>query len=50
MDNIRRDIFLAEIKIIGINPFIYLLNNVLKSIFVQANKEKVEVKIKIDGH
>jgi hypothetical protein len=52
MDKIKVEIFSAEIEIIGINPFVYLPDNVLKTIFIQANKNKgkIPVKIKIDGH
>ncbi len=52
MKKIKTELFSAEIEIIGINPFVYLPENVLKSIFFQANKEKgkIPVKIKIDGH
>lgn len=37
---------------IGVNPFVYLPDKVLKSIFVQAGKSKgkIPVKIKIEGH
>lgn len=44
--------FIARIEIIGINPFVYIPENVLKSIFIQAGKEKgkIPVKMKIDGH
>ncbi len=44
--------FSAVIKIIGVNPFVYLPDKVLEFIFVQAgkNKGKIPVKIKIDGH
>jgi hypothetical protein len=52
MDSTKTKIFLAEIEIIGVNPFVYLPDNVLKSIFIQANKDKgkIPVKIKIDGY
>ncbi|MFV8346474.1 YdeI/OmpD-associated family protein [Flavobacterium sp. ZB4P13] len=52
MDKIKTDIFSAEIEIIGINPFVYIPENILKSIFIQANKDKgkIPVKLKIDGH
>lgn len=52
MSKIKTEIFSAEIEIIGINPFVYLPDNVLKSIFIQANKNKgkIPVKIKIDGY
>lgn len=44
--------FSAKIEIIGVNPFVYLPDKVLKSIFVQAGKAKgkIPVKIKIEGH
>jgi hypothetical protein len=44
--------FSAEIKIIGVNPFVYLPVKVLKSVFTQAGKDngKIPVKIKIEGH
>ena len=52
MDDTTTKIFSAEIDIIGINPFVYMPDEVLKSIFIQANKGKgkIPVKIKIDGH
>ena len=52
MDDTTTKIFSAEIEIIGINPFVYMPDEVLKSIFIQANKGKgkIPVKIKIDGH
>jgi Domain of unknown function (DUF1905) len=52
MDSTKIKIFSAEIEIIGVNPFVYLPDNVLKFIFNQAKKEKgkIPVKIKIDGH
>ena len=52
MDKIKAVIFTAKIEIIGINPFVYLPENVLQSIFIQAGKDKgkIPVKIKIDGH
>jgi len=44
--------FSAKIEIIGINPFVYLPDKVLKLIFIQAGKAKgkIPVKIKIEGH
>lgn len=44
--------FSAKIEIIGINPFVYLPNNVLQSIFTQANKDKgkIPVRMKIEGY
>jgi Domain of unknown function (DUF1905) len=52
MDKIKTLIFSGEIEIIRINPFVYVPDNVLKSLFIQANKDKgkIPVKIKIDGH
>lgn len=40
------------IKIIGVNPFVYLPSKVLEFIFAQAGKDKgkIPVRIKIDGH
>lgn len=44
--------FDAKIEIIGINPFVFLPEGVLETIFKQAGKDKgkIPVKIKIDGH
>lgn len=44
--------FSAAIEIIGINPFVYIPIPVLHSVFIQANKDKgkIPVRIKIDGH
>lgn len=44
--------FSAEIQIIGVNPFVFLPENVLQSIFQDANKEKgkIPVKIKVEGN
>jgi len=44
--------FRAEIKIIGINPFVFLPDSVLQHIFKQAGKDKgkIPVKMTIDGH
>jgi hypothetical protein len=44
--------FTATIEIIGINPFVYLPDEVLQSLFVQASKTKgtIPVKLTIDGH
>jgi hypothetical protein len=52
MESNKTKIFSAKIEIIGLNPFVYLPDNVLKSIFIQVNKDKgkIPVKIKIDGH
>lgn len=43
--------FSATIEKIGINPFVYLPDSVLAFIFIQANKNKgkIPVKIKMDG-
>ena len=44
--------FKAKIEIIGVNPFVFLPERVLKEVFKQAgkNKGKIPVKMKIDGH
>jgi hypothetical protein len=44
--------FRAKIEIIGVNPFVFLPENVLQEVFQQAgkNKGKIPVKMKIDGH
>lgn len=44
--------FSAKIEIIGINPYVYLPDEVLKALFLQASKDKgkIPVKLKIDGH
>ncbi len=44
--------FSAEIQIIGVNPFVFLPDAVLNSIFKEANKDKgkIPVKIKIEGY
>ncbi|TMI62628.1 MAG: DUF1905 domain-containing protein [Bacteroidetes bacterium] len=44
--------FSAIIKIIGVNPYVLLPQNVLKVIFKQAGKDKspIPVKGKINGH
>ena len=44
--------FRAKIEIIGVNPFVFLPERVLKEVFKQAgkNKGKIPVKMKIDGH
>ena len=44
--------FTAQIEIIGINPFVFLPDRVLKKLFAQAGKSKgkIPVKMKIDGH
>jgi uncharacterized protein YdeI (YjbR/CyaY-like superfamily) len=48
----RTNKFSAEIQIIGVNPFVFLPDTVLDSIFKEANKDKgkIPVKIKIEGH
>ena len=46
MSTIKADIFLAKIEIIGINPFVYLPDTILNSLFVQANKSKGHIPIK----
>ena len=46
MDKIKVVIFLAKIEIIGINPFVYLPDTILNSLFVQANKSKGHIPIK----
>jgi len=52
MKNENPGIFSAKIEIIGVNPFVYLPEETLKSIFIQANKNKgkIPVRLKIDGH
>lgn len=52
MSEIKANTFTATIEIIGINPFVYIPMAVLESVFVQANKTKgkIPVKMKIDGH
>lgn len=49
MDTIK---FKAKIEIIGVNPFVYIPEEVLHEVFMQAgkNKGKIPVKMKIDGH
>jgi hypothetical protein len=49
MDMIK---FTAKIEIVGVNPFVFLPENVLNEVFEQAskNKGKIPVKMKIDGH
>ena len=44
--------FSATIEIIGINPFVYLPEDVLNTVFQQAGKNKgtIPVKMTIDGH
>ncbi|MEJ6979549.1 YdeI/OmpD-associated family protein [Pedobacter sp. P351] len=52
MGNTKTIKFSALIEIIGINPFVYLPENVLNFIFLEAgeSKGKIPVKIKIEGH
>ena len=52
MSNTKPGMFSAKIEIIGINPFVYLPENILASIFIEANKSKgkIPVRLKIDGH
>jgi hypothetical protein len=52
MGNPETNIFSAQIEIIGINPFVFVPEAVLKSVFAQANKDrgKIPVRLKIDGH
>jgi len=44
--------FKAKIEIIGINPFVFLPDRVLKSLFTQSGKEKGPIPVHgtIDGH
>ena len=44
--------FKAKIEIIGINPFVFLPERVLRKVFLQAGKDKgkIPVVMKIDGH
>lgn len=37
--------FKAEIKIIGINPFVFVPKHILKNIFVEAGKDKGYIPI-----
>jgi uncharacterized protein DUF1905/bacteriocin resistance YdeI/OmpD-like protein len=48
----KKAIFSATIEIIGINPFVFIPEDILKSIFVQADKDKgkIPVKLRIEGH
>ena len=51
--NIKKpEAFKAEIKIIGINPFVFVPEEALNSIFHQSGKNKGQLPItmKIDGH
>jgi len=49
MDMIK---FKAKIEIIGVNPFVFLPERVLRKVFRQAGKDKgkIPVRMKIDGH
>src|SRR5918997_132167 len=44
--------FSARIDIIGVNPFVYIPEDVLETLFKHAGKHKgkIPVKMKIDGH
>lgn len=44
--------FEALIEIIGINPYVYLPEDILESVFKQAGKDKgkIPVRMTIDGH
>ena len=44
--------FRAKIEIIGVNPFVFLPEDVLNEVFNQANKNtgKIPVRMKIDGY
>lgn len=44
--------FVAEIRIIGVNPFVFLPASVLKGLFAQAGKEKGPVPVRgtVDAH
>ena len=48
----QKQIFKARIEIIGVNPFVFLPQRVLKNIFEQAGKDKgkIPVIMRIDGH
>jgi hypothetical protein len=52
MDIKKPEAFRAEIKIIGINPFVFVPEEALNYIFHQSGKNKgqLPVKMKIDGH
>nr|WP_315418919.1 YdeI/OmpD-associated family protein [uncultured Pedobacter sp.] len=52
MDIKKPEAFKAEIKIIGINPFVFVPEEVLNYIFHKAGKDKgqLPVTMKIDGH
>lgn len=44
--------FRAKIEMVGVNPFVFLPERVLKEVFKQARKDKgkIPVTMKIDGH
>lgn len=46
MDKSNIDVFSAKIEIIGINPFVFVPDSILKSIFIQAKKDKGHIPIK----
>lgn len=52
MDIKKPKAFKAEIKIIGINPFVFVPEEALNYIFHQSGKNKGQfpIKMKIDGH
>jgi hypothetical protein len=52
MDIKKPEAFKAEIKIIGINPFVFVPEEALNYIFHQSGKNKgqLPIKMKIDGH
>lgn len=52
MKNPRANQFTAMIDIIGVNPFVYLPDQILEAIFLEAGKDKgkIPVVMKIDGH
>lgn len=51
MNSSKTNSFSATIEIIGINPFVYVPDNVLKNVFAEAKKDrgKIPVKMKING-
>jgi hypothetical protein len=46
MSKNETDTFSAKLKIIGINPFVYLPANILNSLFVHAKKNKGPIPVK----
>ncbi len=46
MDKINTNIFLAKIDIIGINPFVYLPEDILNTIFINTEKSKGHIPVK----